>query len=392
VIPAPGDTTSVRRFLRNDLVAVGASSVILVAVYGAVVHDLWLLGIVVALAAVGVALVQARRLLDAGNVLRAIGVLAAANWTIALFVTAVAPVALNVTPLVALIPTVLAIPFLDRRRFAAMAAGSVALSFALVLAGRLYDGVGLEEDAPAWVEDGFVIVFTPLVVGFLAFEAWENHLRVARQADQLRTSRARLVTATDRARQQLERDLHDGAQQRLLAITVQLRVLQQLLQKDPDQAIRLADQLIDDMQAAMDAVRDIAHGIYPPELSQHGLDHAIREVARRAPRPVAVHTEGVGRYDAEIEATAYFFCLEAVQNVIKHAGDTTAVTIRLDGRHRLHLVVEDDGVGFDPAVTTGRGLDNMNDRIAAHDGTVTIAAAPGRGTTVHASIPLPRSR
>jgi signal transduction histidine kinase len=148
------------------------------------------------------------------------------------------------------------------------------------------------------------------------------------------------------------------------------------------------DQLIGEAQDAAGELRDLAHGIYPPELTQHGLTHALRVAAVRAPLPTTVQAQQVGRYRADVEATVYFCCLEALQNAAKHAGPGATVSVTLDGRNDLRFEVRDTGRGIDPFEPPGQGLQNMHDRVGALGGTLTIATRPG--TTITGTIPITR--
>jgi signal transduction histidine kinase len=200
--------------------------------------------------------------------------------------------------------------------------------------------------------------------------------------DALRASRRRLVRAQDDERQRIERNLHDGAQQQLVALSVGLAVLDAAAD-DPEQVRELAGQLRDGLRAAIDDLRALARGIYPPLLADRGLAAALRAQADRAPTPVHVDADGVGRLTREAEATVYFCVLEALQNVAKYAAASlTTVELRQAGG-RLTFLVTDDGAGFDLASpVTGSGLQGMRDRLAALGGSLTISSAPGRGTTV----------
>jgi signal transduction histidine kinase len=199
--------------------------------------------------------------------------------------------------------------------------------------------------------------------------------------DALRASRRRLVRAQDDERQRIERNLHDGAQQQLVALSVGLAVLDAAT--DDPQVRELARQLRDGLRAAIDDLRALARGIYPPLLADRGLAAALRAQADRAPMPVQVDADGVGRLPREAEATVYFCVLEALQNVAKYAAASlTTVELRQAGG-RLTFLVTDDGAGFDLASpVTGSGLQGMRDRIAALGGSLTVSSAPGRGTTV----------
>ena len=214
-------------------------------------------------------------------------------------------------------------------------------------------------------------------------------LRNVRLIEELRASRQRLVAAQDEERRRLERNIHDGAQQQLVALAVKLRLLGSVAEKDGVKAKELADQLRRETQDALENLRDLARGIYPPLLADKGLASALESQARKASVPVAVESNGIGRYPAEVEATVYFCVLEALQNVAKYA-DATAAVIHLgeeDGR--LAFRVSDDGRGFDHSSTpTGTGLQNMADRIDALGGQLEIHSTLGQGTTLVGRIPL----
>ena len=216
--------------------------------------------------------------------------------------------------------------------------------------------------------------------------ALEQRLRElsAREAE-LRVSRERLVDAQDAARKRLERDIHDGAQQHLVALAVNLRLAATLAATSPPRAEPL---LAAQEEAAADAVAtlvQLSRGIYPPLLEEQGVAAALRAVAGES---VDVVDLGTGRYPIGVEAAAYFCCLEAIQNAAKHArAARVRVTVEA-AREGLALTVEDDGTGYDPgAVVAGTGLANMRDRVDSIGGTLAITSAPGEGTTLRAVIP-----
>jgi signal transduction histidine kinase len=223
--------------------------------------------------------------------------------------------------------------------------------------------------------------------------ALEASLAELQQANtELVASRRRIVTAADAERRRIERDLHDGAQQHLLALAVTVGLVRQMVAEgDPrDEVLDTLGQLSDDVRATVQELRALAQGIYPALLVDGGLAPALRAVAGRSAQAVTVEADGVGRYPVELEAALYFCCLEALQNAAKHApGAAVRIELRrADGR--LCVDVRDDGPGFDPATSNGgMGRTSMADRVGAHGGTVEWVSAPGAGTTVRLAVPLP---
>lgn len=205
-----------------------------------------------------------------------------------------------------------------------------------------------------------------------------------RQAEELRRSRSRIVAAGDEARKRLERNLHDGAQQHLVALLLSLKLLQRRFDKE-ETAAEL-DRAIDELQQAIDELVELARGIHPATLTVRGLHAAVEQLARRAPLPVTVEAPD-GRYPQPVEAAAYYVASEALANVAKYAEASEAgVRIRADGG-ALAVEVADNGVGgADPAL--GSGLSGLADRVASLDGTLTVDSPPGSGTRITASIPI----
>jgi signal transduction histidine kinase len=207
--------------------------------------------------------------------------------------------------------------------------------------------------------------------------------------EELRGSRQRLVQAQDEERRRLERNLHDGAQQHLVALKVKLGLVQALADKNPDQATVMLEQLQGEADEALETLRDLARGIYPPLLADKGLAVALESQARRATLPVVVEGDGITRYSAEVEATVYFCALEALQNVQKYAGASQAVVRLREAAGELRFEVEDDGCGFDAAaVKDGTGLTNMADRLDAVGGRLQVDSAPGRGACLSGTVPV----
>jgi signal transduction histidine kinase len=215
---------------------------------------------------------------------------------------------------------------------------------------------------------------------------------VRRQADELRASRARIVEATDAERRRIERDLHDGAQQHLVALAVSVRLTRQIADSDTDAAKEMLDQIGLDLQDAVQELRNLAHGIYPPLLMDRGLAEALAAAGNRAVLPTEVHADGVGRYPQAVEAAIYFCCLEALQNAGKHAGEGATITVTVhEDEGAVLFEVADTGAGFDmkSGAQRGHGFVNMADRVGAFGGTLRVESAPGEGTTIMGRVPLP---
>jgi signal transduction histidine kinase len=207
--------------------------------------------------------------------------------------------------------------------------------------------------------------------------------------DELRGSRRRLVGAQDAERRKIERNLHDGAQQQLIALSIQLGLLTDAAD-DPGAIRELTPLLKEATRAALDDLRSLARGIYPPLLAEQGLVAALQAQVRKAPLPVRVEADGIGRYPPDTESTVYFCTLEALQNIAKYA-NASAAEIRLAcPDHTLKFTISDNGAGFDPATArSGSGLQGMADRVAALGGTFQFRSAPGHGTTLTGQLPVP---
>jgi signal transduction histidine kinase len=213
---------------------------------------------------------------------------------------------------------------------------------------------------------------------------------IARQAAELRTSRQRIVAAQDDERKRLERNIHDGAQQHLVALAVQLRLAKATLARNPERALSMLEALAGQVDAAIDTLDALALGIYPPLLQELGVAAALAAQFERGETPVRMHAEGAGRYPIEIEAAAYFCVLEALQNASKHARARSIEIVLTERDGTLTFEVHDDGRGFDPeASRDGTGIEGMRDRLAVFGGDVSLRSAPGEGTLVVGRIPLP---
>jgi signal transduction histidine kinase len=225
-----------------------------------------------------------------------------------------------------------------------------------------------------------------------AAERLNDELRASEMA--LAASRRRIVEASDHERSRIERDLHDGAQQRMIAVRLRLDMLAGDV-VEPEHAAQI-EHLVGELGAALDELRELAHGIYPPVLETGGLAEALAAVVRRSPSRIELDVRAVGRYDRSVETAVYFTVLEALSNVAKYASDANVGVVLRDsvvdaGMRELVVEVVDDGPGFrhaEPAFT--RGLLNMNDRIRAVGGLLEVDSEPGHGVRLTARMPIGR--
>ena len=256
----------------------------------------------------------------------------------------------------------------------------------------------LGEDEPFGEEDDRVLAELARQLGLalrnarLDSELQASLTELQNQAEELRASRARVVAAADAERRRIERDLHDGAQRHLVALAAYLRVVRELADTNPGEAKALLGDLSLEVQDALDELRDLAHGIYPSLLLDRGLVEALQAAISRAPMSARFESTAIRRHAPEVEATVYFCCLEALQNAAKHAGEEASARVRVwEEEGALLFEVVDDGVGFDPRPhEQSAGLINMSDRLGALGGRLRIKSAPGEGTRVVGTIPLPR--
>ena len=222
----------------------------------------------------------------------------------------------------------------------------------------------------------------------LAIENGRLTAELQSTSTELRAARARILTTGDAQRRKIERDLHDGAQQHLVALGIRVGMAREIA--DPAVAERL-DDVNKELNEIIEELRDLAHGLYPPVLRDFGLRGALASAVRRSASPATVEAAAIGRYSPQVEAAIYFCCLEGLQNVDKHAGLGATAVIRLWERDgRLCFEIVDDGGGYndESALRSGQGLANMSDRIAALGGTLVVESTPGRGTTLRANIPV----
>jgi signal transduction histidine kinase len=216
----------------------------------------------------------------------------------------------------------------------------------------------------------------------------------ARRAEELRASRERIVAAHDEARRRIERNIHDGAQQHLVALAVNLRLAQTLAGRNPARATAMLPDLRAALEQTVATLTELSSGLYPRVLAEHGLAEALASASRMSAVPVEVHAAGLVRYGADLEAAVYFSCLEAVQNAAKHAGAARVDVVLESHDDGLEFRIVDDGRGFDPGEVdaSGSGLANMRDRVAAVGGELVVRSLPGEGTRVEGRIPVQRGR
>jgi len=264
--------------------------------------------------------------------------------------------------------------------------------FGLVVAERGRKGESLAAEIDVTLEEVARELGVALKKAHLDSSLQDSLEQLRQRAAELQASRGRLVAAADAERRRIERNLHDGAQQHLVALSVKVRLLEQFAERDPERAKSLMNQLQEDVGSAIEELRSLAHGIYPPLLSSAGLGVAMSAACRRAPLPATVEADGVGRHAPEIEAAVYFCCLEATQNAAKHAGPGASARVRIwEDADSLLFEVCDDGAGFQTNPDSeGAGLTNMRDRLGAVGGTLRVQS-DGHGTRIHGVVPASAS-
>ncbi len=358
------------------------------------------LGVIV----LGVAAViwSALRPLERGDLSAALRRLAGANWSIAVLAAFVATFAWPLLMITALLPAVFAAPFVSRHEVGPYVVVSFFTAVAVACLGLLQDVTGLSDDVSERVRDVTLLVVGPGLTAVVVWVVLQSNVRLqtaldgelaarrdlARQAEELRASRRRVVAATDRERRRIERDLHDGAQSRLIAVNLGLARLRAALGAEQRQALGIVEEVRSEVQLAHTELRDLARGVYPTALTQHGLVAAINAAVDRSEITVTLALDGLGRHHAEIEAAVYFCVLEALHNANRHSSASVIDIAMCANDEKLSFAVTDDGTGFDERSSAGVGMDNMADRLGAVGGTLRVSSHRSRGTEVSGDVPL----
>jgi signal transduction histidine kinase len=245
-------------------------------------------------------------------------------------------------------------------------------------------GLAQEAGDGRWWLDGAIFDITQRRA---AEQAMREHAVTEAQLSEVRASRARILEAADRARRDIERNLHDGAQQRLVSVALGLRIWLATHKDLPDDCRAPVLQALDDLGTGLGELRDLARGLHPAVLSDHGLEHALRALAQRSTVPVELATELPGeRLPMAVEAAAYFVASEALTNVARYA-DANQAWVGVEERAgELEVTIRDDGCGG-AELGAGSGLQGLRDRVSAMNGTLHIDSPPGAGTTVCARLP-----
>jgi len=266
--------------------------------------------------------------------------------------------------------------------------------FGLLVAERARKGESLAAEVDITLEEVARELGVALKKAHLDSSLQDSLEQLRQRAAELQASRGRLVAAADAERRRIERNLHDGAQQHLVALSVKVRLLEQFAERDPERAKALMNQLQQDVASAIEDLRALAHGIYPPLLSSAGLSVAMSAACRRSPLPATLNADGVGRHAPQIEAAVYFCCLEAMQNAAKHAGPGATARVRIwEETGGLLFEVSDDGAGFETSrLADGAGLTNMRDRLGAVGGTLRVESDGAHGTRIQGVVPVSGSQ
>lgn len=380
-----------RRYLAVNLVGLWGTVLSLTVTRVTVIDSATMFWTIVVLTIGALAMTLGYVLAQRGRTRASAIVVILAGWGISAAITWISPFILPVALIALLLPVVMVIDYLPHSlRTPAMATTTVLTGVIAGIGERRrfsFDVMELEPDLAAIL----VALFSAMVSGLVLLGLWQRMRRLTEQADELRRSRSRLVTASMEARRAIERDLHDGAQQRLAGLAGDLGRASRLIERDPVAGRMALTELQAQLQQAIKELRDLARGIYPAVLTEGGLSVALPEVGRRTALPCSVDVRRAGRHIPEVEAAVYFCCTEAIHNADRHSGAThidVAVWGGADDPFGMHFMVRDDGAGLpDGLGGTSSGLQGMRDRIRAAGGELSITGPRGRGTRVSGHFP-----
>ncbi len=379
----------VEGLLSANLVIVGLVLLGVTTVQVFVVQSGWILVLCAFTAAYGATLFWARIQNRLGRLARAVLVMNIAVWPLAVVGTILVPDALPITSLSGLGPVLLAVPALPRRAVARLLTLSVVMTLAITAISTT-DITHLGDRVPELTLDIAVLLSVPALVGLILVIGGQNHQLLTDRNEVLRSSRQRIAEATDRERRRIERDLHDGAQQRLHGALVQISAARRLTPTDPARAASLLHDARSELHQAITDLHDLVNGVRPAVLDEFGLAAALQNVVARRTPPVSTTFRDVGRYRPDIEAALWFCCLEAVVNTDKHAGPSARIELHVnDAGKFLRFSVTDDGNGFTvtPVSSKTGGLRNMHDRVEAVGGTLVVTSSP-KGSRIVGTVPL----
>lgn len=377
----PTPEQRLRFFLIINAAAVWPVAIVLGVVNETRIHSSNLAGNVVLLVGLAIALSLGAWAIGRIAVGTVVAALTVATWLVIILLAYSTPELETLMVLVCLVPLVMNFRFVTGRMLWLMLTGTVLAGFVVTIITstrlQLFD-----RTEAGTVATWSVILIVPVMLAVIATGLLQVVVDLRAHARDLRESRSRILTAADTARRDLERDLHDGAQQRLVAMQVHLSLVRSLIKRGQgEQADAMLADLSTQIDAAIAELRALAQGIYPPLLAERGLVSAVTAAARRSPIPVTVRAGDVGRYPQPVEAAAYFCILESLQNAAKHS-EATAITLEITP-DPLRFAVTDDGIGFDSRrARDSDGLMGLEARARSAGGRLHITSAPGHGTTV----------
>ena len=386
---ARSDPQRLRTYLLVNALAIWSSAATLLALRLTVLDSSTLVWDAAVIIGAGLLVLLAQWLAGRGRDAEAAVLVLLTNWVVAVALTWATPFIAPVGLLALLVPLVISAEHVPARARSVLVALTVPLSGVVAFLGEWrrgrIDGGPVETSQALLVGVFTAVVFVVLVIGLRDYAR-----RLSGRTRELEESRARVAEAAHEARRSIERDLHDGAQQRLATLAVDLGRANRLCDAEPDRAREIVHGLQAQLEEAIRELRDLAHGIYPPLLGEQGLAGALPAAARRTALPCLVDVRGVARYEPAVEAAAYFCTLEAMQNADRHSGGSLITVSAADDGTGLRIRVSDDGAGFDGAESKGaHGLTGMRDRVRAAGGELTLETRRGSGTTVEATFPPP---